>query len=228
MGCRRFSEKLADAALEPGELRDAGLAAHLETCATCQREFEAQRRLAQAMDLGLSAAVSAEPSPSFAAGVRARLASEPTPLPPGFAGWVPVAAGALAVLVLMVIWFARQEGQEPVPEPHQEVSREAAHQPVIESDKAPVAAARGEMPVRQNRESRPTGAPAVRAARIREPEVIVPPGQREAVLRFYTVMWSGRVDVSALLVKPGPLEIAELKIMPLEVPELPSGSPQPE
>ena len=228
MDCRRFSEKLADAALEPGKVRNVGLAAHLETCATCQRELEAQRRLAQAVDLGLTAAVSAEPSPAFATGVRARLAAEPAPRGSWFTGWVPVAAGALAVLVLMVIWFARQEGQEPVPGPHQEVSREAAHQPVIESDKAHVAAARGEMPVRQNRESRPKGAPAVRAARIREPEVIVPPGQREAVLRFYTVLWSGRVELSALLVKPGPLEIAELKIMPLEVPELPSGSPQPE
>ena len=228
MDCRRFSEKLADAAIQPGELRDTGMAAHLETCAACRQELEAQRRLAQAMDLGLAAAVSAEPSPSFAAGVRARLEAEPAPRGSWFTGWVPVAAGALAVLVLMVIWFARQEGQDPVPGLHQEVSREAAHHPVIVPDEAHVATARGKMPVRQNRESRPRGAPAVRAARIREPEVIVPPGQREAVLRFYTVMWSGRVEVSALLVKPGPLEIAELKIMPLEVPELPSGSPQPE
>ncbi|HLE35927.1 MAG TPA: hypothetical protein VI699_02150, partial [Candidatus Acidoferrales bacterium] len=79
MDCRRFSEKLADAALEPGELRDAGLAAHLEICAACRQELEAQRRLAQAMDLGLSAAVSAEPSPSFAAAVRVRLEAEPAP-----------------------------------------------------------------------------------------------------------------------------------------------------
>jgi len=216
MDCRRFSQKLADAALEPGELRDAGLAAHLEICAACRQELEAQRRLAQAMALGLAAAVSAEPPPSFAAGVRARLASEPTPLTSWFAGWVPVAAGALAVLVLMVIWFARQEGQEPVPGPRQEVSKEAAHQPVIVPDEAHVAAARGEMPVRQNRELRPKGAPAVRAARIREPEVIVPPGQREAILRFYAAVLSGRTDASWALEEMKPLKVAELKILPLE------------
>ena len=161
MDCRRFSEKLAEAALQPGELRDAGLAAHLSSCASCRREFEAQRRLAQPMDLGLAASVSAEPSPAFAAGVRVRLADEPAPRPSWFTGWVPVAAGALAVLVLMVTWFARQKGPESVPEPQQEVSREVAHRPVVQPDKAHVAKARGEMPVRQNWESRPKGVPVV-------------------------------------------------------------------
>ena len=70
--------------------------------------------------------------------------------------------------------------------------------------------------------------PVVRAARIRESEVIVPPGQREAVLRFYAAVWSGRAEVSALLEKAEPLEIAALKITPLAVPALPSGSQQPE
>ena len=58
--------------------------------------------------------------------------------------------------------------------------------------------------------------------------MIVPPGQREAVLRFYAAVWSGRAEISALQEKTGPLEIAELKIPPLEVPELPAGSQQPE
>ncbi len=51
--------------------------------------------------------------------------------------------------------------------------------------------------------------------------VIIPPGQREAVLRLVAAMQSGKVDVAGLLKESeqqqmAPLEIAPLKIIPLD------------
>jgi hypothetical protein len=51
--------------------------------------------------------------------------------------------------------------------------------------------------------------------------VIIPPGQREAVLRLVAAMQSGHVDVAGLLKETEqqqmkPLEIAPIKITPLE------------
>jgi hypothetical protein len=51
--------------------------------------------------------------------------------------------------------------------------------------------------------------------------VIVPPGQREAVLRLVAAMKSGRVNVAGLLdsseqQQMTPLEITPIKITPLE------------
>lgn len=216
MDCRRFSEKLVDAALEPGDVRDAGLAAHLEACADCQREFAAQRRLAQAIDRGLAAAVSAEPSPAFAAGVRARLAEESAPRASWFSGWVPVAAGALAVLVLIVTWFARREGPEPVPGAQRDMASLTVQPPMGTTTKGNVAAMDPAQPPRKLRPLPTNRMAAPRTARHREPEVIVPTGQREAVLRFYAAVISGRTDASWALEEMKPLEVTRLKIPPLE------------
>jgi hypothetical protein len=55
------------------------------------------------------------------------------------------------------------------------------------------------------------------AARPAEPEVLVPPGQEAALLRFVATMRSGRVDAAALA-QP---DAAELAIAPLaELPAL--------
>ena len=228
MDCRRFSEKLADAALEPGDVLDAGLAAHLTTCAVCRLELEAQRRLAQAMDIGLTASVSANPSPAFAAAVRARLAEESAPRASWYSGWVPVTAGALAVVVLMAAWFARREELRRTPGSDQAMINNTVQKLAGGADGGGVAPIAHTKSQREINPARPRGTRTLQSRQPREPEVIVPAGQREAVLRFYAAVWSGRAEVSAVLGRHGPIEIAELKITPLEVPKLPGGSLQPE
>jgi hypothetical protein len=70
-------------------------------------------------------------------------------------------------------------------------------------DQAPIAPSAANVP--------PSGAPGV----------IVPPGQREAVLRLVAAMKTGRVNVAGLLKESeqqqmAPIEIAPIKITPLE------------
>ncbi len=222
MDCRRFAETLTQAAIEPGRPRDAALDAHLAACAACRQEFHARQRLAQAMDAGLLASVSETPSPGFAAKVRARLAEQSSPRASWFSGWVPVAAGALAVVVLMVSWLALREAPAPP----------AASDPVVISRPAPRHpghAAPGQLasaaPSKPHR-ARQARTVSARSLRRREPEVIVPPGQREAVLRFYAAVLRRRTDASWALEEMKPLVVAELTIPPLEPVAGDAGSPQ--
>jgi len=226
MGCRRFSEKLAEAALEPGAVRDAALAAHLTACAACRQEFEARRRLAQAVDIGLKAAVSESPSPAFAAGVRARLAEESAPRASWFSGWVPLTAGALAVVVLMAAWYARREGPRSLSDSPQNLTGNVVQQSGNQPVGASITPLPPSIPERSSHLPRRNTPTLVRVAVPREPGVIVPPGQRDAVLRFYAAVMSRRVDASWALEEMKPLEVAELKIPPLEVGTGETSSPE--
>ncbi len=220
MGCEFYKDRLIEAALGLSEGRrpDADLSAHLEQCPSCRAAFAGQQHLLIAIDRGIAASVGAEPSPEFAARVRHRLTEARRPPTRRWVlTWVPAAVGAMAAVVLLTFWLVRRESPGP-PRPASVasfVARPTANVPVAS---VPGAAstplpARGSSP----RSKRPTG-PVVAEAGLRE--VLVPPGQEQAILSFYRAMQSGRVDGSALLAKDEPIAPRELKIAPLELPPL--------
>jgi hypothetical protein len=229
MGCERHEEELI--ALAFGALdapREKELRAHLEVCVSCRAAFDEQQRLVDAIDQGVAASVSASPAPDFLARVRQRIAAEPAPRASWWQiarpAWVPIAAGALAT-VAVVVWFA-QRG----PDSH--------HGP---ADAGILTASRTSPPVERPRLSGASGAADLRrpsalgssrtaqAAPVRagvrplhrtDPPVIVPPGQREAVLQLYAAIWSGKTDGTPLAAPPAVRDVPELKIAPLVVPAL--------
>lgn len=234
MDCERYKTSLADAAAElsgvAGGAREAlspacaaEMRVHLESCAACRQELEAQRRLLAAIERGLAANLGQEPSPEFAVRVRQRLAEERLPARAWFSGWVPVAAGALAVLALVAVWFVQrdsssrgtmssarkrsgsQQAQNVVPAPQESIGPRR-----VPAERVPRA------PADLGADFAPK-AVGSRAARSAEPEVLVPPGQRDAVLSFYAAALSRRADVSSLFREQRPLEPEELKIPRLEV-----------
>jgi hypothetical protein len=229
MACERHHEALIELALGAHKLRlESELSEHLESCAACRRDLDAQRRLAAAINLGVAASVAAEPSPEFAARIRQRIASEPAPVPAWGQGirvaWVPLTAGALAV-VLLAFWLARRQPVSPL-HPTPDIVRV---QPPSTSDPVPPQSGGNgaTLPPKHLNSNLvaanpgPLGRRTVQIARTTEPEVIVFPGERDAVLQFYAAMRSGRTDVSSLLAAP-PLEIKikDLEVPPLEVPAI--------
>ena len=236
MFCQRYKESLSEAAvtlpageLEPGDAAvpalSAELRAHLADCPACRAQFDAQRALMGAIDRGIQVSLAAEPSPEFAARVRRRLEEERLPSQPWFSGWVPAAAGALAVLALVAVWLARRE---PVGLGTNDSARNVQSQPnaVNNAGVPPESYTAQSLPPQSIGKSATTrGAvpapqdvrPAVAKA---EPEVLVPPGQREAILRLYAALQSGRTNAASLLAEAGSLQPAELKIPPLEVARL--------
>jgi len=188
--------------------RQAEFAAHLAVCAGCRAALERERRLLAAIDIAIAASVAAEPSPEFAARVRQRLEQEGLLAPLWFSSWVPAAAVAFVLVAVVVAWLAWRRPVVPG-------TREPASAAEV------VSRARPSGPTEQS--ATPRGATPARGhlkqvvAQVAEPEVLVPPGQHEAVLQLYAALRSGRVDPASLVAPSAPLEPAELKIAPLEV-----------
>jgi hypothetical protein len=232
MACEQYHEALIEVALGARELHPGSeLSAHLERCAACRGEMDAQRRLAAAIDLGVAAKVAAEPSPEFAERIRQRISCESAPAPAWWLGvraaWMPLTAGALAV-ALLVFWLARREVVSPLhPGPQvvqvQKPSSSIPATPQASSNPgAPPHENSASVPVHASRASR--GSRAVQSNRTTEPEVLVFPGEREAVLQFYALLRSGRADFASLMASAASLEIPEITIQPLEVKPLPESA----
>ncbi len=225
MACQRYKESVVEAAL--GAIlprQQAELDAHLTGCSDCRAALERQRRLLTAIDAGLAAQFAGEPSPEFAARVRQRVDQEQAPAN-ALQGWIAVAAGALALLALVAVWFGRPSatkgptsgsahGIQIAPSQGRQASvaqtAPTAEQTAPSGGQVPAhgAARRGPRLTRQL------------AASSAVPEVLVPAGQQEAVLRLYAALQSGRVDAALLLAPHAPLATAELYIPPLELDEL--------
>jgi hypothetical protein len=206
-------------------LPDPDLAAHLETCAACRAELEAQRALFGAIDQGVADLVAGSPPEDFAAHVRQRIAQEAIKPRSWIAGWIPVTAAALALIFFVTLWVTRRGPAAP-----NEAKEKSSPSQIGRPPREPQMA--GEVPA----EPSPAGVSGARrirppqegqmAAR-REPEVLVPPGQMAAVMQLYSSVWNGKADGASLMAQAAPIEESlkplqtpELKIPPLEIERL--------
>lgn len=233
MTCPEYLDALRDAALD-GEL-GAGLRAHLTGCIACRQELDRLRALAGAIDQGVSAMVDADPSPGFAAGVRARLAEETTQRAAWWRGWIPALAGGVAALALAawLLWprvppsqpgppnMAGPGGGQPLPPA--EVATEHAHK----VDEAPPK-------LRAIRVLPPRRAPVHKAERPAAfPEVLVTGDEWAQVVNFYRLVQRREIaageltapDTTPLEEKIKPLVIAQLDPIP-PLAEPPAGEPR--
>jgi hypothetical protein len=237
MACEGFEKNLIEEALAS---TDPALLAHLAKCADCRAELAAQRELQERITAGIAAMVADEPSPALMMRVRARIAEESAPR---FMNWIQWATAGVAVTALaaFAVWFAgRHAIGQPTPEsrsvqtlqspssPAQKPAEVAAPQELVQ---AAVNANRVQGPARHATHIRPAERasvvvkatqPAVAVAanpahgEIRG-EVIVPAGQREAVLRLVDALRTGRVDAASLLRTNQQSDNAPLAIAPIEV-----------
>jgi hypothetical protein len=244
MACERYKARLIEEALAPGG--DAELSAHLPGCPDCRSELGRQRELQSRITGSIAAMVAAQPSPALLARVRQQIDAEESPRRSAWMQWA-ISGVAAASLAGFAIWFAghalsRQSvpGPQPVqtagrtPTPQVSAVNQAARgsaSPANASGRVAVEkhAANHSTQVRAKSPRlaqvaaahdavRAATSPAGGAAKF---NVIIPPGQREAVLRLVAAMQSGRVDVAGLLKDTEqqqmiPLEIAPIKITPLE------------
>ncbi|HXK11773.1 MAG TPA: hypothetical protein VMT70_19165 [Vicinamibacteria bacterium] len=229
MACERYREALADVAA--GVPAPAAVEEHLGSCAGCREELAVRRRALALADEELAALLSAEPSPSLTARIRQE-AARPSSAPVLRFAWLwpatAAAAAAAALLVALVVWLGR--GPSPSPE-----ARVAVHAPVVPRDSAspgregsatrpmPRAAPRPapEGSTGSPYPSPPRRPPAARPDVLREPEVLVPPGGGEALLRLVAIVHRERLSPAGLAAagQPAPelTELVPLDIKPLEI-----------
>ena len=226
MSCERFKTRLMDFALGA---EDPELGAHVVSCASCRAAVETQRDLLTSIDRGLASMVAPEPAGDFVAHVRQRIAQAGVTASPWFAGWLPVTAAALALIVLVTFLMLRRDGAPP------ESAKETPPAKVAPSEKAGAISPPDVTPTEPTRSvaiGRPPRPPQ-RAAN-REPEVLVPRGEMAAVMRLLNANWEGKADGASLMAAAiptieflRPWTTPELKISPLEIaPLVEEGKPK--
>jgi hypothetical protein len=230
MACERYQERLIEEAVAPGG--NPAVAQHLASCAACRAELANQQELQARISGGLSAMINMEPSPALMARIRMQIAAEPAPRRFGWM-WVPVGV-ATAAIVGFAVWFgARQFNQhvEPGRGPAAVVKKNAP-QEIAPQQSSQVAAA---VPAKLTRKTSSAASrkparevippPAIQTVSTQEIAVqhyavVIPPGQREAVLKLVAALRSGRVDVAGLTKPVRAQEITPLEIKPLKITSL--------
>jgi hypothetical protein len=245
MACERYRDALTDVAA--GEPATAAVEAHLASCEACRAELQVLRRALAVADTEMAGLLAAEPSPELAARIRQAVAEE-DPSQQWRFGWLwPAVAAAVTLLVALAAVMGR--GTPSAPESSMAVdahgpqsaggtrAMEPVGEPLAHVDR-PVPAADGNDLVTPRRPGqaerrgagRPDGSPGTRQAgvprddRAPEPEVLVPAGETEALLRFTAHLRTRVVspdslllaDLSAPLPEPKGVEIQPLAIVPLD------------
>ena len=219
MACAKYKDWLSDAALGALDAaREVELRAHIAGCAACRAALETEQALFAALDAGLESSVAAEPSPEFIARVRMRVAEQAVQRPSWMAGWLPLTASVVAVLILLVVWFIPRGAQQP-----SETQSPIAQKPIApQAIQVPAGAVR-RIETATSGHVAIVATPGGRLPRpAEEPEILVPAGQWVAVLRLYEGVSRGRVDGDSLL-KPVSAElpaIEDLKLPDLNIPKI--------
>jgi len=202
----------------------AALRAHFESCASCRTAFAEEQALFISIDAGLHATANAEVPASLLPRVRAALGETAAPHRHSMSPLIFAAASiAFAFLVFLI---ARQ---------HRPVSDDQAKQtPPISMPLKPPTGSHGEISP-SSVQSASTSAKHLRAPRkstlvhsaaSSNPEVLVPPDEREAFARFVAEL-NARSDFAAAfvaqapekkdaLVVVDPLQISDIELKPLD------------
>jgi hypothetical protein len=227
MPCDHYKDALIEAAASSAQAQGE-LRAHLDACVSCRAAFEQGQSLFASIDAGLHVAANADVPASLLPRVRARLDEVGTRQRRWFQPLVFAAASiALAFAILL---FARP--------PHSNSGIQAKQTPQIPVDEAPAANTAHQSPgpgaqiVSANATNSQT---RVRSTLLRlvassQPEVLVPPDEREALARFVAVLGERRELALALVTAPPqmkevpsglePFQINGLEIKPLDGTEL--------
>lgn len=220
MSCR-YQSWIAESAAEAlAPARQAEFEAHVAGCAECRGALERERALQARIQGELRAMLDETPSTAVAARVRQRIAEEPSADARGWS-WLTAAAGALAAVAL-VVWLLLPAADEPPPVARS-ASPEAATAPRPDAPSPAAPAGRGAVAVPGPAPTRGVRAGERGSSLLAANEVIVPPGQWQAVAALYRAARAGVVEGESVVAQPAPLEarlvdltIAELQVAPLE------------
>jgi hypothetical protein len=233
MACEGFEKRLIERAVTD---TDPELTEHLANCTDCREELAAQRELQQRITYGIAAMVADEPSPALLTRVRALVAEESAPPSMSWIQWAAAGVAVSACAAIAMWMIARPSSRLNAPEnlPSQSANNVPASSTAAPQQSAPTQPAQSKLVVTPERRSAKRAShsdlpaiipvnvkvsqPVVTAAANNQPtEVIVPAGQRDAVLRLVNALRTGRVDAASLIRTSQPVDVAPLAIAPLEV-----------
>jgi hypothetical protein len=226
--CARFREQMPDAASDSlsGGVR-AAFDAHLVGCADCAKEFRCVQTLVQQIDRTLSVSLAVEPSSQLVANVRKSILQDVSLQQHGAAtwrrwsAWVTAAGVCAAFAILLFVARTSRKFSRP--------TREAASvQTIAPPTSKPAMHPRANTVIEAAAQPRKPALGFARHASVRrshgksgEPEIIVEPGQMQAIFQLVAATQRREVNGADLLVSQKeadePLEIKPLTIAPLKI-----------
>ncbi|HKW89138.1 MAG TPA: zf-HC2 domain-containing protein [Candidatus Acidoferrales bacterium] len=223
MNCVKCKAWMSEAATDGlSERRRAEFDAHVQSCAGCRAEFERTKALVLAIDGSVVGSVAGEPSPDFIARVRRWIATQTMSGKTTWPWAVPAIACAAAIILAVSFGQFWPRGNQPrsvqTPASGDSSLAAATHtepSPPITLEHAGIRGGKAhDGAIRE--------VAARKSQRVeREPEVLVPPGQGEALLQFAAAIRSGKIDgvklMADLKAAGQPIEIKPLVIAPLEL-----------
>lgn len=228
--CAQIRKQMLDAITDSLSVgKHAGFDAHLGGCNSCRDEFHRVQTLLQAIDRTLSANLAAEPSAQLVANVRQSIAARPHGAAAWrrWRGWATAAGVCAAVALLFVVARTSRKLNLPLHDSaavqtSASLTSKLISHPTLNSPVDALAA--------QQRKPAPTGVLRTslrtnhRNAAEREivgPEIIVQPGQMQAIFQLIAETQRGQLDGASLLNNERkatePPEIKPLKIVPLRI-----------
>jgi hypothetical protein len=226
MPCKHYKDALIEAAAS-GSQPQGNLRAHLDACASCRAAFEQEQSLFASIDAGLHVTANAEVTASLVPRVLARLDEAVTPQRRWMQHLVFATAGV--ALLFAIFLFAQQHPSRP--------DIQAKQTPQIPVSEPPTTNAHNQNSVsgtqivssNLNNSQRRGRSNFLHPVASSQPEVLVPPDEREAFSSFVAVLGERR-EVAFALVAPAPqtkdgsaslepLQINELEIKPLAATE---------
>lgn len=241
--CEKYGEWIKEAALgEVSPRRERELLAHAGECDACREAYQRAREVAALVDRGVESLVTGQPSPEFAARLRARIAEEQPALRFGWLTWKPVAAGLVAAAALAVLWVFVVPSRPTLPP---KSIRPGSAIALARSPDAHVSAAPASDAAERNHSystaaRRHSRTPFVaqhmrgnrRDVRSAEPEVLVPPGQLEAVMQLAADIRAGRINGKQFVAEQAeaqknmqkPIDIPPVEIKLIEIPAVDSNA----
>ena len=210
MPCPHHKNALIEAAAS-GSHPQGELRAHLDVCLDCRAAFEREQSLFASINTGLHVTANAEVPASLLPRVRARLNEEIAPQ----RRWIqPMTFAAASVALAFVIFlFAWPHDASPDRQAKQTPQLPVSETPVTD-DRHPNSGS-GSQIVSFNRTR--VHSTLLRPVASSQPEVLVPPDEREAFSRFVAVL-DERREVALALVTPAPLtEDESPSLEPLQI-----------
>lgn len=228
--CGRIRDWMLDAvtdAIAGG--RRSEFESHLRECAACAQELQRARSLLQNINEKLTASVAIEPSPALFANIRQAIAAEPNCQPASWnrKTWVAIAGACAAfalVLFATISSLYRSNRASSANGAHPAVASLASHGPEPaaheHSTVAPVTTQPHKAALLAARRSSAAVRRRTRQPEIPDlPEVIVQPGQMQAVLQFVSEVRTGKINGAKIAeeinASQQPIEIKPLSIAPL-------------
>jgi hypothetical protein len=217
MRCDTYRDDLLEVAAAPQELKEQ-VRVHVEECPQCRATLQRERTLFAKIDEALRARVEEMPRVGFLADVRARISQEPEPRALMNPVWILATTSVMVAMLAMVAPWTRLRREPVAPSgpilstTHPSPEAKVAESKTVELPHAGIH--------RQGKRQ------IVALAAAREPEVLVPPDEREALARFITHL-SERGEVVVAFASPAldeknepaeirPLEVAQLQVKPLK------------